>query len=155
MPGGLQKRQIKNKGDVFMVLHGTNVRQIRKGVYFATNGREVRIGKNRYQYSLPKGSVVIPKQNLVYIKMFKGVFEWQYLPQKDYWIIKQIGGSGAKITDIDLKNLPDKCLFQMVVAIQECNRVFVFYPTENGDTITEWRYFNDFFTGIIRNGDIV
>jgi len=137
-----------------MKIYGVMIKQIRKGVYFATNGGELKIGKNRYRYNLPAGSVVIPDRNLVYTKSFKGTFEWEYLHQKDFWIIRQIGGAEIKLTKINPNNIPDDCLFRMVVARQECNRVFVFYPTENGDTIKEWRYFTDFFTGLIRNEDI-
>lgn len=137
-----------------MKIYGSKIKQIKKGVHFLPQGGEVRIGRNKYSYTLPAGSVVIPNKNVIYTKSFKGTFEWEYLPQKDFWIIRQISETETKLTEIDLHNLHDKCLFRMVVAIQEYNRVFVFHPTKDGDTVKEWRYFTDFFTSIIRNDDI-
>ena len=109
---------------------------------------------NTFSLTSEQYSVVIPDRNLVYTKSFKGTFEWLYLPQKDFWIIKQISETETKLTEIEPNNLPEKCLFQMVVAEQHENKVFVFIPSKNGDTVKEWRYFTDFFTGIIRNSDI-
>ena len=88
------------------------------------------------------------------IGFIQKAFEWHYLPQKDFWIVTQIGGIETNLTLIDPHDLPDKCLFRMIAAEQEENRVHIFIPTKNGDTKSEWRFFTDFFTGLIRNGDI-
>lgn len=137
-----------------MKIYGSKIKQIKKGVHFLPHGGEVRIGRNKYSYTLPAGSVVIPNKNVIYTKSFKGAFEWRYLSQKDFWIVTQIGGNETNFTHINPNNLPDRCLFMMVVDVQEENRVHIFIPSKDGDTITEWRYFSDFFTGIIRNSDI-
>ena len=137
-----------------MRIYGAMIKQVKNGVHFLPHGGEVRIGRNKYSYTLPAGSVVIPRKNVIYTKSFKGTFEWRYLSQKDFWIVTQIGDKDTNLTHINPNDLPDRCLFRMVVDVQEENRVHIFIPTEDGDTITEWRYFSDFFTGIIRNGDI-
>ena len=137
-----------------MKIYGSRIKQIKNGVHILPCGGQLIIGRNRYSYPLPAGSVVLPEQNLVYTKTFKGAFEWHYLPQKDFWIVTQIGGIETNLTLIDPHDLPDKCLFRMIAAEQEENRVHIFIPTHDGDTKTEWRYFTDFFTGIIRNCDI-
>ena len=123
------------------------------GYTFFPLGGEVRIG-GKYCYTLPAGSVVIPKKNVIYTKSFKGTFEGCYLSQKDFWIVTQIGGNETNLMHINPNHLSDRCLFRMVVDVQEENRVHIFIPSKDGNTITEWRYFSDFFTGIIRNSDI-
>jgi len=137
-----------------MKVYGVQKKQIKNGVHFLPYGGDLKIGRNKYSYTLPAGSVVMPERNVVYTTTFKGCFCWQYLPQKDFWIITMIGGAETKLKELDPDNLTNKCMFRMIVAEQEENRVHIFIPTHDGDTKTEWRYFTDFFTGIIRNCDI-
>ena len=58
-----------------MKIYGAMKKQVKNGVHFLPHGGELKIGKNRYRYNLPAGSVVIPDRNTVFTKSFKGVFE--------------------------------------------------------------------------------
>ena len=136
-----------------MQVNGARMKQVKNGVHFLPYGGEVRIGR-KYCYTLPAGSMVIPADNLVYVKTRKGCFEWRYIPAKDLWVVRLIGDSGTKLTDIDPLNPPGNNSATLIVAEQEGNRVHIFLPSPNSPTKSEWRFFTYFFNDVIRKSDL-
>ena len=68
-------RKIKEK--IKMQVNGANVKQIKRGVYYTLSSSTVNVG--RYRYTIPVNSVVIPEENLIYVKTRKGCFAWKYI----------------------------------------------------------------------------
>ena len=137
-----------------MQVNGARMKKVKNGVHFLPHGGEVRIGRGKYRYTLPAGSVVIPADNLVYVKTRKGCFEWRYLSSKDLWVVRYIGDSGTQLTDIDPLNPPGNNSATLIVAEQEGNRVHIFLPSPNSPTKSEWRFFTYFFNDVIRKSDL-
>lgn len=135
-----------------MKIHGTNVKQIRNGVYYTLSRSTLSVG--RYRYTIPVKSVVIPENNLVYVKTRKGCFEWKYIPPKDLWVVRLIGDAGTKLTAIDPYNHPGNDGATIIVAEQEGNRVHIFLPSKNSSTKSEWRFYTYFFNDVIRKSDL-
>lgn len=134
-----------------MKIDGTNVKQIRRGVYYARSRSTVNVG--RYRYTIPEKSVVIPEENLIYVRTHKGCYEWKYIPSKELWIVREIGDEGTKITAIDPHNLPNDDA-KIIVTEQDNNKVHIFRASPNGSTTNEWRFFTSFFIDVIRKSDL-
>lgn len=136
-----------------MQVFGAKMKQITNRVHYLPRGGEVRISR-KYCYTLPAGSVAIPADNLIYTKTRKGCFEWRYLPSKDLWVVRHIGDSGTKLTNIDPHNPPINDSATLIVGEQEGNRVHIFLPSPDRPTKSEWRFYTYFFTDVVRKSDL-
>lgn len=130
-----------------MKINTVKSKQVKSGVYVLHHGGEV-VAANR-RYTLPQNSIVIPSDNIVLLKTYKGDYAWQYITNQDMWRIWRISSDNIRDAIDSVKNKP----FDMAVIKIEGNKALMRISeikAGNNRCKTECRFYTSFFKDLIR-----
>ena len=130
-----------------MKINTVKSKQVKSGVYVLHHGGEV-VAANR-RYTLPQNSIVIPSDNIVLLKTYKGDYAWQYITNQDMWRIWRISSDNIRDAIDSVKNKP----FDMAVIKIEGNKALMRISeikAGNNRCKTECRFYTCFFKDLIR-----
>lgn len=130
-----------------MKINTVKCKQIKNGVYNLKNGGEI-VAANR-RYTLPQNSIVIPSDNIVLLKTYKGDYAWQYIANQDMWRVWQISSDNINDAIDSVKTKP----FDMTVIKIEGNKALMRISEINAGNKkckTEYRFYTSFFKDLIR-----
>ena len=71
-----------------MKINTVKSKQIKSGVYVLHHGGEIVAAD--CCYPLPKNSIVVPKNNIVFVKTHRGTYAWKYVSHQKTWRIWQL-----------------------------------------------------------------
>ena len=71
-----------------MKINTVKSKQIKSGVYVLHHGGDIVAADCRY--TLPKESIVVPKNNIVFVKTHRCTYAWQFISHQMTWRIWQL-----------------------------------------------------------------
>ena len=132
-----------------MKINTVKSKQIKSGVYVLHHGGEIVAADCRYP--LPKNSIVVPKNNIVFVKTHRVTYAWKYVSHQKTWRISQL--SSVESIEKAIQTV-DSVIFDMVVETDEGNKALMLICKNSSGNNTckhEWRYYTKYFIDLVRS----